>query len=78
MMDRIGLDVIEQVLSNARWADTDQVSLERLIEILQGPLKQGNLGVKTGRGFYDYRKVAEGQSLNDPSSKSDVNSDSSQ
>ena len=56
MMDRIGLDVIEQVLSNARWADEDTVSLERLIEVLQGPLREGNLGVKTGKGFYDYRE----------------------
>jgi 3-hydroxybutyryl-CoA dehydrogenase len=54
MMDRIGLDVIEQVLSNARWANDDSVSLDRLIEVLQGPLREGNLGVKTGKGFYDY------------------------
>lgn len=56
MMDRIGLDVIEQVLSNARWSNEESVSLERLIEVLQGPLSQGNLGVKTGKGFYDYRE----------------------
>jgi 3-hydroxybutyryl-CoA dehydrogenase len=56
MMDRIGLDVIEQVLSNARWANEDSVSLDRLIEVLQGPLREGNLGVKTGKGFYDYRQ----------------------
>ena len=55
MMDRIGLDVIEQVLSNARWAEADSISLERLIEVLQGPLREGNLGVKSGKGFYDYR-----------------------
>lgn len=54
IMDRIGLDVIEQVLSNARWAESDDVSLDRLIAVLQGPLRQGNLGVKTGKGFYDY------------------------
>jgi 3-hydroxybutyryl-CoA dehydrogenase len=54
IMDRIGLDVIEQVLSNARWAETDNISLDRLIAVLQGPLHQGNLGVKTGKGFYDY------------------------
>jgi 3-hydroxybutyryl-CoA dehydrogenase len=54
MMDRIGLDVIEQVLSNARWAEADNISFDRLIEVLQVPLRQGNLGVKTGKGFYDY------------------------
>ncbi len=59
MMDRIGLDVIEQVLSNARWSDEDTISLDRLIEVLQGPLSQGNLGVKTGKGFYDYREVSK-------------------
>lgn len=62
MMDRIGLDVIEQVLSNARWADADDVSLDRLIEVLQGPLRQGNLGVKTGKGFYDYSEVSKYES----------------
>ena len=55
IMDRIGLDVIEQVLSNARWAESDSVSLDRLIEVLQGPLRQGHLGFKTQQGFYDYR-----------------------
>lgn len=57
MMDRIGLDVIEQVLSNARWADEDNIGLDRLIEVLQGPLRRGDLGVKTGKGFYDYRET---------------------
>ncbi len=56
IMDRIGLDVIEQVLSNARWADADTTSLDRLIEVLQGPLNQGHLGYKTQQGFYDYRQ----------------------
>ena len=56
IMDRIGLDVIEQVLSNARWAESDSVSLDRLIEVLQGPLSQGHLGYKTQQGFYDYRE----------------------
>ncbi len=56
IMDRIGLDVIEQVLSNARWAENDSVSLDRLIEVLQGPLSQGHLGFKTQQGFYDYRE----------------------
>ena len=55
IMDRIGLDVIEQVLSNARWAENDSVSLDRLIEVLQDPLSQGHLGFKTQQGFYDYR-----------------------
>lgn len=54
MMDHIGLDVIEQVLSNARWANTPSVPIESLIAILRPAIEKGNLGVKTGRGFYDY------------------------
>ncbi len=54
MMDQIGLDVIEQVLSNARWAEPSTVTLDQLIAVLQPPLSQGHLGVKTQRGFYDY------------------------
>jgi len=62
MMDRIGLDVIEQVLSNARWADEDNISLDRLIEVLQAPLRKGDLGVKSGKGFYDYRDSSKNES----------------
>ena len=55
-MDRIGLDVIEQVLSNARWADasTTEVPLEQLLKLLAKHTEAGDLGVKTQRGFYDY------------------------
>lgn len=56
LMDQIGLDVIEQVLSNARWAEPSTVTLDQLIAVLQNPISQGHLGVKTERGFYDYRK----------------------
>ena len=56
IMDRIGLDVIEQVLSNARWADasTTEVPLEQLLKLLAKHTEAGDLGVKTQRGFYDY------------------------
>lgn len=54
MMDQIGLDVIEQVLSNARWADAQPTDFQKLIDVLQEPICQGHLGVKTGRGFYEY------------------------
>ncbi len=56
IMDRIGLDVIEQVLSNARWADasTTEVPLEQLLKLLAKHTEAGELGVKTQRGFYDY------------------------
>lgn len=56
IMDRIGLDVIEQVLSNARWADasTTEVPIEQLLKLLAEHTAAGELGVKTKRGFYDY------------------------
>jgi len=56
MMDRIGLDVIEQVLSNARWADASEteVPIEELLKLLAAHTAAGELGVKSKRGFYDY------------------------
>lgn len=56
IMDRIGLDVIEQVLSNARWADTaaTEVPIDQLLKLLAKHTQAGELGVKTNRGFYDY------------------------
>ncbi len=54
MMDHIGLDVIEQVLANARWAQAESVPIDQLLTILRGPIGQGHLGVKTGRGFYEH------------------------
>ncbi len=55
MMDQIGLDVIEQVLSNARWSEVSSVSIEQLLKRLSQHTAVGDLGVKSGRGFYDYR-----------------------
>ena len=55
MMDNIGLDVIEQVLANARWDDAEPVAIDKLLAILREPIAQGHLGVKTGRGFYDHQ-----------------------
>ncbi|MCC7336980.1 MAG: hypothetical protein IT422_17960 [Pirellulaceae bacterium] len=56
IMDRIGLDVIEQVLSNARWADASEteVPIEELLKLLAAHTAAGELGVKSKRGFYDY------------------------
>ncbi len=74
IMDRIGLDVIEQVLSNARWAEQDPVSLDQLIALLQDPIKKGNLGFKTGQGFYSYDSDEAARQIipkNDKPSRSD-------
>lgn len=54
MMDNIGLDVIEQVLANARWDEAQPVAIDKLLAILREPIAQGHLGVKTGRGFYEH------------------------
>ncbi len=54
MMDHIGLDVIEQCLANARWDKSQSMPIEKLLEVLRGPISQGHLGLKTGRGFYDH------------------------
>ena len=56
MMDNIGLDVIEQVLANARWDDAEPVAIEKLLTILREPISRGHLGVKTGQGFYAHPK----------------------
>ena len=50
------LDVIEQVLSNARWADSaaTEVPIEQLLKLLAKHTSAGELGVKSKRGFYDY------------------------
>jgi 3-hydroxybutyryl-CoA dehydrogenase len=59
MMDQIGLDVIEQVLSNGRWAKPLEVDQQKLLEMLRPLLKQGKLGIKSGAGFYNYQLNSE-------------------
>jgi len=53
IMDQIGVDTIHQVISNARWADAS-LPLQDLIDGLEPLLAEGRLGVKSGKGFYDY------------------------
>lgn len=53
MMDQIGLDILYQTMSNARFVDGDDVWLP-LIAVLQPYIDTGNLGVKTGQGFFKY------------------------
>jgi 3-hydroxybutyryl-CoA dehydrogenase len=53
MMDLIGIDLIHQVLSNARWSG-DYEETQKLIDFLQPWLDRGELGVKTGQGFFNY------------------------
>ncbi|MEM7476201.1 MAG: 3-hydroxyacyl-CoA dehydrogenase NAD-binding domain-containing protein [Planctomycetota bacterium] len=54
MMDQIGLDVIEQVLANARWANESPVESEVLLRMIREKTDSGLLGRKTQEGFYKY------------------------
>ncbi len=56
IMDHIGLDVIEQVLSNARWAQPPEVHDSQLLAVLRSLTEKGKLGTKSGAGFYDYEQ----------------------
>lgn len=53
MMDQIGVDLIHQTMSHARFVDGDD-QWQSLVDLLQPYVEQGHLGVKTGRGFFDY------------------------
>jgi len=53
IMDTIGLDLVHQVLSNARWVGDSQ-AIQRLVDFLEPYVDAGNLGVKTGKGFFSY------------------------
>lgn len=59
IMDQIGLDVIEQVLANARWADDIEVADAELLRLIQEKTNKGQLGTKTGEGFYRYENDTE-------------------
>lgn len=53
IMDQIGLDLMLQTMSNARFVEGDQV-WEPLIAKIEPLVAQGHLGVKTGQGFFKY------------------------
>jgi 3-hydroxybutyryl-CoA dehydrogenase len=53
IMDTIGLDLVQQVLSNGRWVG-DHEAMQKLIDVLEPYVKSGDLGVKTGKGFFQY------------------------
>lgn len=53
IMDQIGLDVIHQVMANARWTN-QTIDLQRLMDLLQPKIDAGHLGAKTGEGFFKY------------------------
>lgn len=53
IMDQIGLDVMQQTMSNARFVEGDD-AWGPLMEHVQKKVEQGNLGVKSGKGFFEY------------------------
>lgn len=59
IMDQIGLDVIEQVLSNARWATPLKISDEKILQLIREHTAKGNFGTKSHQGFYSYEDEAD-------------------
>lgn len=53
MMDQIGVDLIHQTMSHARFVDGDE-EWQPLVDILQPYVDSNRLGIKTGQGFFDY------------------------
>jgi len=53
IMDQIGVDLIHQTMSHARFVDGDD-EWQPLVDILQPYVDSNRLGIKTGQGFFDY------------------------
>jgi 3-hydroxybutyryl-CoA dehydrogenase len=53
IMDQIGLDIMLQTMSNARFVEGDHVWLPLMARI-EPLVAAGHLGVKTGQGFFSY------------------------
>ena len=53
IMDQIGVDLIHQTMSHARFVDGDE-EWQPLVDNLQPYVDSNRLGVKTGQGFFDY------------------------
>jgi 3-hydroxybutyryl-CoA dehydrogenase len=58
MMDQIGLDLVYQTMSAARFVDGDAV-WQPLLDQLSPLISDGRLGVKAGGGFYTYGDIAD-------------------
>lgn len=58
IMDLIGLETIHNVLAYWAEADEDDALRESAVYIKERFIASGNLGVKTGKGYYSYPKPA--------------------
>lgn len=56
IMDQIGLDVVLGGLRNSQWHQ-DGTDPRPLLALLEPLVAAGHLGVKSGRGFYDYASL---------------------
>lgn len=54
-MDVVGLEVVLDI--EEHYAATRSGLLEKPRELLRTMIEDGKLGVKNGRGFYDYQEV---------------------
>jgi 3-hydroxybutyryl-CoA dehydrogenase len=62
MMDQIGLDLVYQTMSAARFVDGDAV-WQPLLDQLSPLINDGRLGAKVGSGFYTYVETAEHKTI---------------
>jgi 3-hydroxybutyryl-CoA dehydrogenase len=60
MMDLIGLDTVYRVTVAGMGlpGGASEARLQPILDLVQGMIGAGRLGVKTGRGFYDYPNPA--------------------
>lgn len=62
MMDQIGLDLVYQTMSAARFVDGDAV-WQPLLDQLSPLISDGRLGAKVGCGFYKYEELAQHKAI---------------
>lgn len=65
--DHVGIDIMYNSVKNYTEFDPDSAFYEPMLSDFEGKIKHNLLGIKTGRGFYDYREpVREGVGLRLP------------
>lgn len=69
IMDQIGLDIIQHTMSHARFVEGD-AAWGKLLEQLQPLVDAGHLGVKSGKGFFDYGDPSQWRANSPPAAAS--------